>query len=474
MHTNSSAAPAPTVAPSARTLWLTLVVVLIADAMDLMDATITNVAAPSIMRDLGGGESLVKWLGASYALALGSLLILGGRLGDRFGQRRTFLAGMTGFVAASALVGVAPDPAFIIVARLLQGACGALLIPQGMAIMTRTFPRDALTRAFGAFGPMLGVFAVGGPVLAGFLINANLFGLGWRPAFLINVLVGGIGLVLATAVLPRVGRDPGARIDLVGAPLLTAAMVALLYGLISGSSDGWTAVPLACLAIAAVLFAAFARRQAASPAPLLQPALLRNRGFVSGLVMGLLVFAAFSGLMYVISLFFQLGLGYSPARTSLNLLPLTVGIIIGSGACMALIARLGRTLVLAGLLTTALGAALFLVIVRHSGLDVSSWQLILVTLVIGAGAGACFGSIFDTALGDVGHDEAGAASGSVSAIQQLANAIGSAAVTTVYFQALNGGQPHAMTSSLLTVLGLCLLCLFAVPLLPRRAAALEH
>ncbi|MCU7730510.1 MFS transporter [Actinoplanes sp. KI2] len=468
----TTAAPVPTA--STRAIWLTLIVVLVADALDLIDATITTVAAPSIVRSIGGGEALVKWLGAAYALALGSLLVLGGRIGDRFGQRRTFLIGMTGFVAASALAGLAPGPAVLVAARLLQGAFGALLIPQGMAIMTRTFPREALTKAFGAFGPMLGIFGVGGPILAGFLIDANLFGLGWRPVFLINVVVGGLGLLLAIKTLPYVEPEPRTRIDWVAAALLSVTMFALLYGLIEGSSAGWTAVPLGCLAAALVLFAAFARRQHTSANPLIKPSLLGNRGFVSGLTLGLLVFAAFNGLMYVISLFFQNGLHYTPTHTSVSLLPLTIGIIIGSGACMALITKLGRVLVLAGLLVTALGAGLFLAVVDHYGLGPNGWILALVTLVIGIGAGTCFGSIFDTALGDIDHDEAGAASGSLSAVQQLAAGIGSAVVTTVYFHTLGGGQPHAMVTSLLTVLGLSLLCLTAVPLLPRRAAGLEQ
>ncbi len=458
---------------STRVIWLTLIVVLIADALDLIDATITNVAAPSIVRDLGGGEALVKWLGASYALALGSLLVVGGRIGDRYGQRRTFLIGMTGFVAASALAGFSPDAGVLVAARVVQGAFGALLIPQGMAIMTRTFPREALAKAFGAFGPMLGIFAVGGPILAGFLIDA-LFGLGWRPVFLINLVVGGLGLLLAVKYLPQVEPDPGVRIDTVAATLLGATMFTLLYGLITGSSDGWTTVPITCLLASLVLFTAFAHRQTTSTNPLINASLFRNRGFVSGLMTGLLVFAAFNGLVCVISLFFQLGLGYTPTHASVSLLPLTIGIIIGSGACMALIAKLGRILVLAGLLVTALGAGLFLTLVRASGLDASGWQLALVTLVIGIGAGTCFGSIFDTVLGDIAHDEGGAASGSLSAVQQLAAGIGSAAVTTVYFHSLAGGQVHAMTTSLITVLGLCVLCLAAVPLLPRRAADLEH
>lgn len=472
--TTSTATDTAPATPSTRILWLTLLAVLIADALDLIDATIANVAAPSIVRDLGGGESLVKWLGASYALALGSLLVLGGRIGDRYGQRRTFLIGMAGFVAASALAGLALDPAMLIGARVAQGVFGALLIPQGMAIMTRTFPRELLTKALSAFGPMLGIFAVGGPVLGGFLIDADLFGLGWRAMFLINIVVGGLGLLLAIRVLPRVEPDPGVRLDLVAAALLGGAMFALLYGLVTGSTNGWTAAPIACIAASVGLFAGFVRRQTTSTSPLIKPSLFGNRGFVSGLVMGLLVFAAFNGLMYVISLFFQLGLGYSPTRASVSLLPVTVGIIIGSGACMALLKRLGRRLVLGGLLVTVVGASLFLVLVRHAGLDASAWPLALVTLAIGIGAGACFGSIFDTALGNIDHDEAGAASGSLSAVQQLAAGIGSATVTTVYFHGLAEGQIHAMTTSLVTVLGLCLLCLAALPLLPRRAADLEH
>jgi EmrB/QacA subfamily drug resistance transporter len=461
-------------ATATRGLWLTLIVVLIADALDLIDATITNVAAPSIVRDLGGGESLVKWLGAAYALALGSLLVLGGRIGDRFGQRRTFLIGMAGFVLASAVAGVSVDPVMLLGARAAQGAFGAMLIPQGMAIMTRTFPREALTKAFGAFGPMLGIFGVGGPILAGYLIDADLFGLGWRPVFLINIVVGGIGLLLAVRFLPAVPANRSVRIDVIGSLLLGLAVFALLFGLIQGSTDGWTALPDGCLVAAAVLLAGFARRQLTTADPLITPSLFGNRGFVSGLLMGLLVFAAFNGLMYVISLFFQLGLGYSPSRASLGLLPLTIGIIAGAGACMALLARLGRRLVAAGLLVTVLGAAGMLLVVRTAGLDATWWQLTLVTLVIGAGAGLCFGSVFDTALGDIEHDEAGAASGSLSAVQQIAAGIGSAVVTSVYFSGLASGQVPAMSTSLVVVLGLCFLCVLAVPLLPRKAAEVEH
>ena len=134
---------------------LILIVVLIADVLDLMDATITNIAAPTIVRDIGGGESLIKWLGASYALALGTLLVVGGRLGDRYGRRRIFLIGIAGFTLASLACGLAADPAMLIVSRLVQGAFGALLIPQGMSMLLATLTREQLPTAFAIFGPVI-------------------------------------------------------------------------------------------------------------------------------------------------------------------------------------------------------------------------------------------------------------------------------------------------------------------------------
>src|ERR1700733_9171576 len=189
--------------------WIVLGIVLIADIMDLLDSTITTIAAPTITAALHGGPSLIKWLGASYALALGVLLVTGGRLGDRYGRRRTFLIGIAGFTAASAACGLAWDPASIIVARLVQGAFGALLIPQGFGILGSVFPREHLGKAFSAFGPILGLSAVGGPLLAGGRIDANLCARGWRPMFLINIVLGVAGLVFGSRLLPRDHGDGG-------------------------------------------------------------------------------------------------------------------------------------------------------------------------------------------------------------------------------------------------------------------------
>jgi MFS family permease len=178
--------------------------------------------------------------------------------------------------------------------------------------------------------------------------------------------------------------------------------------------------------------------------------------------------------MYVISLFFQLGLGYSPTRTSVNLIPLTAGIIIGSGIATALIVKLGRRLVLIGMLTTLLGTGALLLVVVTAGLDTVWWQNLIATTLIGIAAGICFNSVFNTALGNVGPDEAGSASGSLSAIQQVANGIGSAVVTTVFIGNLGAGTVTAMTTTLTVILVVAALCLLAVPLLPREAVGLDE
>jgi EmrB/QacA subfamily drug resistance transporter len=453
-------------------LRLILAIVLIADVLDLMDSTITNIAAPSIVRDIGGGESLIKWLGASYALAMGVLLVVGGRLGDRYGKRRMFLTGIIGFTAASLACGLSADPAMLIVSRGVQGGFGALLIPQGIGILLATFSREQIPRAVSAFGPVLGGSAVLGPIVAGFIIDANLGGLGWRPIFLINIVLGTIGFVAAITLLPHDGPSSDLPIDGLGAGLLGAAMFGMLYGLIEGSTAGWTALPVASLAAGAMFFAGFGLRQRLADSPLILPSLLANRGFTAGLLLGLAFFAAVNGLAYVVSLFFQNALGLRPAAAALGLAPMMAGIIGASFAGRPLISVWGRLLVVAGLVITLAGAGGVWGTVLAEGTAVSVWALAPSLFVLGAGMGACFSSIYDVAIGDVAAAEAGSASGALSAVQQLAAGIGSAVVTTVYFSQLaHHGAAHAMTVSVAVVAAIAALGLGLVWLLPRSAPA---
>ena len=452
-----------------------LAVVLIADVLDLMDSTITNIAAPSIVRDIGGGESLIKWLGASYALAMGVLLVVGGRRGDRYGKRRLFLTGIAGFTAASLVCGLAADPVMLIAGRLVQGGFGALLIPQGIGILLATFSREQIPRAVSAFGPVLGGSAVLGPIVAGFIIDADIGGLSWRPVFLINIVLGAVGFAAALRLLPHDGPGSTVPIDGLGAGLLSGTMAGLLYGLIEGSTAGWTALPIVSLVAGAVLFAGFGLRQRLASDPLILPSLLANRGFTAGLLLGLAFFAAVNGLAYVVSLFFQLALGLRPAAAALGLAPMMAGIIGASFAGRPLITKLGRLLVVIGLGITLAGAAGVWATVLAEGAAVSVWMLAPSLLVLGVGMGACFSSIYDVAIGDIAPAEAGSASGALSAVQQLSAGIGSAVVTTVYFSQLSRhGAAHAMTVSVAVVGAIAALGLGLVWLLPRSAPAEPH
>ena len=465
---------AVTTRSSSRRMWAILGLVLLADAIDVIDSTVTNIAAPTIAADLNGGVSLIKWLGPAYMLAMGVLLLVGGRLGDKFGQRRLFLLGIAGFTVASAVAGFSPDPALLIIARVAQGAFGALLIPQGMAIMTKAFSRDMLAKAFGLFGPILGISSVAGPVLAGFIINADLFGLSWRPIFLLNLVLGVIGIVVGIKILPRDDGDRSTVIDGWASGLLGGTMLGVLYGLIEGSTNGWTAVPVASIVVGVLFFAAFVYRQRTADDPLIKASLLKNKGFTSGLIVGLVVFAAATGLMFVLSLFLQEGLHASARDASLALVPLTVGLIGAAFAAMGgLVAKLGRRLVFIGLVVALVGCGWVLALVVNSGTDVSIWSLAPAFIVIGVGTGLCFTTIPTVALGDATPEEAGSASGSLSSIQQLSSAIGSAVVTSVFFQAATSGMAHAMEVTLIVVLAATALSIPIVTLMPRTAPSEE-
>ncbi|WP_431894305.1 DHA2 family efflux MFS transporter permease subunit [Nonomuraea sp. bgisy101] len=454
--------PAPLAAPRAPSQarsWAVLSVILAAEVLDLLDSTITTIAAPTIAADLDGGEPLIQWLGAGYALSLGVLLVVGGRLGDRYGRRNLFLIGLAGFTLASVACGLAPAPAAIVVARLVQGAFGALIIPQGFGILSAVFPREQLGKVFSVFGPVLGLSAVAGPILAGLLIES----FGWRAMFLINILLGGAAMIAAVKLLPKDDGRPGASLDGLGSLYLGATMIGLLYGLIDGSAHGWTLVPWLSVAAGLAFFLLFCRRQVTAAAPLIEPSLLRNRGFTSGLLLGVAFFAAVSGLLYVLSLYLQHTLGYSPKQAAFGLAPLAAGIVIASVACHRLIGRLGRRLILIGLLITLAGTTLALVLVSTGSLN--GWVVALPALIIGLGMGTCFGTVYDVTMGDIDPEQSGSASGSLAAVQQLANAIGAAAVTTVYFQTHAGGAAR----SLLVVAAVVLVCCGLVRLLPRNA-----
>jgi EmrB/QacA subfamily drug resistance transporter len=425
--------------------WFVFAVVISANIMDLMDATIVNVAGPSIRRALGGSASSLQWLPAGYTLAFAVLLITGARLGDMFGRRRLFLIGSAGFTLMSAACSAAPSMAALIAFRVLQGSFGALMIPQGFGMLKEVFDEDEMTKVFAAYGPMLGLSTLAAPILAGALVEANLWGIGWRLVFLINVPIGIAAFLGAARVLPRTIAHPGIRLDTSGMVLIGGALTAIIYPLIQGRAAGWPAWTFASLAAGAILIVAFVpweRRRHGDP--LIEPGLLANRTYTSGILVGFAFFGAFGGLLLCVSLFAQLGEGFSPIHAGLTLMAMVVGMFAGMGAGFALVGRLGRHLLHLGIVIVGAGTAVLALTVTGAR-TASTLDLAPGLLLIGAGAGISMGQLFDFILAGVGMDEVGSATGVLEAMQQLASVVGVAALGTIFFSAFANHPPtHAL------------------------------
>ena len=315
--------------------WIVLAVVMAANMMDLMDATIVNVAGPSIQSALGGSDSALQWLSAGYTLAFAVFLITGARLGDMFGRRRLFLIGSAGFTLMSAACALAPSTTVLIAFRMAQGAFGALLIPQGFGIIKEVFAEDEMGKVFGAFGPVMGLSMLAAPILAGVLVGVHLFD-GWRLVFLINVPVGIVTFAVALRTLPRTIAHPGIKLDKVGMALIGIALTAIVYPLIEGREAGWPAWTFVSLASGAAVLAAFLlwERHSRGDA-LIEPSLLSNRTYVSGILVALATFGAFGGLLLCVSLFTQLGEGFSAIHAGLTLIPMVIAMVAGMTVSLA-------------------------------------------------------------------------------------------------------------------------------------------
>jgi EmrB/QacA subfamily drug resistance transporter len=425
-----------------RLRWVVLVVVMTANIMDAMDATIANIAGPSVRQDLGGGTSTLQWISAGYTLAFAVLLIAGARLGDIFGRRRVFLVGLAGFTLFSATCAAAPSMSVLIVSRALQGAFGALMIPQGFGFLKQAFPdQSEFNKAMGFLGPATGLPLLAAPVLAGALIDANLWHVGWRLVFLINVPIGVIALALGIPALPETAKRPGLKLDLGGVCLVGLALVAIIYPLIQGRTDGWPLWIFSILAVGVLLLFAFLRHERRHQEnALIEPTLLRNRTYLSGIAVVLFFFGAFSGLLLCVSLYGQLGEGWSPIHAGLSLTPMVIGIIVGMTVSFALVNRLGRHLLHIGILLIAAGDAC-VALTLTAAHSASAWDLVPGLLLAGAGAGVSFAQLFGFVLNSVNMDEVGSASGVLEATQQLSTSLGVAVLGTIFFSVFNHHVP---------------------------------
>jgi EmrB/QacA subfamily drug resistance transporter len=440
-----------------------LVVVVIAELMDLIDTSVANLAGPSIRADLGGGPMTLQWVLSAYTAAFAIGLITSGRLGDLLGRRRLFLLGLTGFTLASLACGLAPDAGFLIGARVLQGLFGSVLIPQGMALVKIAFPPQQLRRAFMPVGPIMGLATVAGPILAGWLLHLDLFGSQWRSIFLINIPFGLLGLALGWFALPRHGgEDRTARLDLRGVALLTAGSALLIVPLIQGRDLGWPAWTYAMIAAGLVAFGLFVASERRSSHPVITRSLFGKRSFVVGLLIVAGFYAALSAFVLVVNLLLQVGLGWTPLDTGLALIPWAAGTAVAtllSGAVLA--EKLGRAGLRLGLVVAIVGLL---------GLWWTGVSLLAPALfVTGFGTGLLFIPLFDFILGDATPEEVGTGAGVLNAAQQFAGAIGVAALGTVFFaRASSAGYFAAAELVFAITAGVFLLALLLVGLLPKH------
>lgn len=465
MKSSSSAAISCDRLTAAAPAWAGLAVLLLAGFVTIFDLFVVNVAIPSIQSGLGASFAQISFIVAGYELAFGVLLITGGRLGDRFGRRRLFVAGMAGFTLASALCGLAPGSETLIAARVLQGLAAALLFPQVYASIRVNFDGNDRRRAFGLLGMTLGLAAIAGQVLGGGLIHADLFGLGWRTIFLINIPIGVIAIV-AARYIPESYAPQKPLLDGRGVLLISIALSLLLVPLIEGPTQGWPAWTLCSLGAAAVLLVLFyrqqERRRIAGLWPLVDMRLLAQRHVALGVMLVLLVYSTSSSFFLCFALLVQKGFGLDPLQAGLIFAPCSVGFVLASLAAPRLVARWGIRAIIGGALIYALFIAALIAHVAMAGAQLNPVTLIPVLVVVGAGQGAIMTPLLNLVLGYVDEAQSGMASGIISTVQQVGAALGVAVVAMLFNSALNDAGSVAQAGQYASAFVAGMLCNLAV------------
>ncbi|TXN31346.1 MFS transporter [Lacisediminihabitans profunda] len=439
----TAAAGAPALAVAPRRAWQALGVLLIGMFMSLLDATIVNVALPTIRTSLDANEATLSWIISGYALAFGLVLIPAGRLGDRFGHKWIFFTGLALFTAASLACGLAQDSTQLVVARVIQGLAGGIYLPAVTAFIQLLFPPRVRGKAFAIMGAVIGVSSALGPIVGGLLIQAFGEKEGWRYVFDVNLPIGIIALVAAAFLLPRgaAGTRSSGGGDWIGLLLLAGGLVAILVPLIEGQTVGWkpwTFISLGGGVALIVLFAfweVFYTKRGKSP--LVPPHLYSHPAFTGGTILALVYFAAFTSIFFSISILWQSGLGHTALESGLVSIPFAIGSIVGASQSNRFAARLGRTVLVigVGMLTVGL-AAVWIILLTVPAADLTNWALLLPLLVAGVGSGLFIAPNAQFIVATVDPQEAGAASGVIGTMQRLGSAIGIAVIGSVLFGTL--------------------------------------
>jgi EmrB/QacA subfamily drug resistance transporter len=455
-----------------------LITLLFGAFLPMLSFFIINVALPAIGSDLRASSGELQLVVGSYGIANGTLLVVGGRLGDGFGRKRLFLWGLAGFTLMSLVCALAPTVGVLLAARAIQGAAAAALTPQVLATISSVLAGAHRARAMAMFGVAGGLAAALGQILGGVLVSADLFGLGWRTVFLVNVPVGIAVLGAASFLLPETRAAQRLRVDGVGAALFAVTLVLLLLPLTEGRPLGWpvwTWVTLAAAIPATAVFAQHQRRSERSGgAPLIPPSVLRLRPMRIGLVLAVGFFTTFGGFMFVFALATQGEAGMSPLQGGLSLLPMATGFLITSIYGPRLQQRYGAGLIVRGWLVQAAGYALLALVALTLWPDVTPLTMVIPMLVAGFGSGLVMVPLMGVVVGQVPPQQAGLGSGILLTSQQTCLALGAATVGTAYL-ALAGtewGEGGSLAAVALATTAISVLMAPVTTLLrPRNQAA---
>jgi EmrB/QacA subfamily drug resistance transporter len=400
-----------------------LAVAVLGSGIAFLEGTVVNVALPHIGRDLDAGTSVLQWVLSGYLLALASLVLLGGALGDRLGRRLVFTVGVIWFTAASVLCAVAPGAEFLVMARMLQGAGGALMIPGSLAIVDASFHPGDRARAIGAWSGLSGIAAAIGPLVGGWLVEVS----SWRAVFLINVPLAAVVVVMALRHVPET-RDPGAtgRLDKLGALLAAAGLAGVTYALIEAAEGGGVTAVAAIVGVAALAgFVAWERRVAN---PMLPLGIFASRQFSAANGVTFVVYAALGGMLFLLVAFLQVSMGYAPMAAGAATLPVTGLLLLFSARAGALAQRIGARLPLTvGPLTIAAGMLLMALIEPGESY---AGSVLPAVLVFGAGLTLVVAPVTAAVLAAADPGHAGVASGVNNAVARLAGLLAVALLPT--------------------------------------------
>jgi len=428
--------------------WLGLSVLLLAGFVTIFDLFVVNVAIPSMQVELGASLSQIGFIVAGYELAFGVLLVTGGRMGDLYGRRRLFVLGMAGFTAASLLCGIAPTVEILIGARVLQGLAAALLFPQVYASIRVNFTGNDGRRAFGFLGMTLGLAAIAGQILGGFLVETNILELGWRTIFLINVPVGIFAIAMAQLIPETIAPERPA-LDWPGVVLASVGLTLLLVPLVEAPTRGWQLWSVLSLAGAALLLAVFyqyqERRRETGHQPLVDMTLMRQPRFAKGGLLVLLIYSTASSFFLCFALLVQTGFGLSPFAAGSVFVPCSIAFVIFSLSAPRLVARFGTPAIAVGALVYALSLGVLIGQVWTAGADLVVAHLVPTLIVIGGAQAMIMTPLLNLVLGFVEERQAGMASGVISTLQQVGAALGVAAVGILFGATLGAGQEGQAT-----------------------------